>query len=103
GWKTDLVVTDEVGVARNRRFEVHANVLNLFDQRIVTNKFNNMRRTGSALNINETLFYAGQVNVQSLIDAAAFPNGSLRLDPRFLLASDYQSPLQARFGVKFLF
>ena len=86
-----------------KRFQVNANVLNLFDQRAVTNKFNNMRRTGAGLNINETAFYAGQVNVQSLIDASAFPNGSLRLDPRFLMASDYQSPLQARFGVKFLF
>ena len=41
--------------------------------------------------------------MQSLIDATAFPNGTLRLDPRFLMASDYQLPLQARFGVKFLF
>ncbi|HJZ72114.1 MAG TPA: TonB-dependent receptor [Vicinamibacterales bacterium] len=101
--QTDLYVQHDFRLPTGKRLQINANVLNLFDQRAVTNKFNNMRRTGSALNINETAFYAGQVNVQSLIDAAAFPNGSLRLDPRFLLASDYQSPLQARFGVKFLF
>jgi hypothetical protein len=101
--KTDLLLTHEFRLSNQRRVQINANVLNLFDQRIVTNKFNNMRRTGSGLNINETAFYAGQVNVQALIDAAAFPNGSLRLDPRFLMASDYESARQARFGVKFLF
>ncbi|OLC78130.1 MAG: hypothetical protein AUH72_16415 [Acidobacteria bacterium 13_1_40CM_4_65_8] len=101
--QTDVYVQHEFRLANGKRFQVNANVLNLFDQRAVTNKYNNMRRTGSGLNINETAFYAGQVNVQALIDASAFPNGSLRLDPRFLMASDYQSPRQARFGVKFLF
>jgi hypothetical protein len=101
--QTDLYIQHEWLLPGNKRFQINANVLNLFDQRAITNKFNNMRRTGAALNINETAFYAGQVNVQSLIDAAAFPATSMRLDPRFLMASDYQNPTQARFGVKFLF
>jgi hypothetical protein len=100
---TDFYVQHEFRLPNGKRFQVNANVLNLFDQRAVTNKFNNMRRTGAGLNINETTFYAGQVNVQALIDASAFPATSLRIDPRFLMASDYQSPIQARFGVKFIF
>src|SRR5262249_49532012 len=99
---TDLYVQHEWMLPGNKRVQINANVLNLFDQRAVTNTFNNMRRTGSGLNINETAFYAGQVDVQALINASAFPATSLRLDPRFLMASDYQNARQARFGVKFL-
>jgi hypothetical protein len=100
---TDFYVQHEFRLPNGKRFQVNANVLNLFDQRAVANKFNNMRRAGAGLNINETAFYAGQVNVQALIDASVFPATSLRIDPRFLMASDYQTPIQARFGVKFLF
>ncbi|PYQ70926.1 MAG: hypothetical protein DMG01_26630, partial [Acidobacteria bacterium] len=100
---TDFYVQHEFRLPNGKRFQVNATVLNLFDQRAVANKFNNMRRTGAGLNINETAFYAGQVNVQALIDASAFPATSLRIDPRFLMASDYQSPMQARFGLKFVF
>jgi len=101
--QTDLLVQHEFRLPGGKRFQLNANVLNLFNQRAVTNKFNNVRRAGTVINLNEAAFYAGQVNVQSLIDAVAFPNGAMRIDPRFLLASDYQTAPQARFGVKFLF
>src|SRR5205085_501279 len=54
--RTDLLLTHEFKLPTGRRFQINANVLNLFDQRAVTNKFNNMRRAGPALNLNETAF-----------------------------------------------
>jgi outer membrane receptor protein involved in Fe transport len=99
----DLYVQHEIRLPGGKAFQVNANVLNLFDQRIVANKFNNVRRAGTVIPIDEAAFYAGNVNIQALIDAAAFPNGAMRIDPRFLQASDFQAPLVARFGVKFTF
>ena len=99
----DLYVQYRFKLPGGKAFQVNANVLNLFDQRIVANKFNNVRRTGTTVNIDEAAFYAGNVNVQAAIDAIAFPAGGMRIDPRFLQASDFQAPLQARFGVKFMF
>jgi hypothetical protein len=101
--QSDLYVQHQFKLPGGTAFQLNANILNLFDQRTVTNKFNNVRRAGTVINIDEAAFYAGNVNVQALIDAAAFPNGAMRVDPRFLLASDFQAPLVARFGVKFLF
>ena len=82
---------------------MNATVLNLWDQRTRQDFASNIRRTGTSMNFDEKAFYAGQVNIQSLLDASAFPNGALRVDPRFLQNSSFQAPLQARFGVKFLF
>jgi len=82
---------------------VNATVLNLFDQRTILDYSNGIRRTGTFPSFSETAFYAGQVNMQSLIDAVAFPNGGLRVDPRFLMPRDFQSPLVVRFGAKFTF
>ena len=100
--RTDLYVQHEFRLSGGKRFQLSANVLNLFDQRVAVNRFNNMRRTGAGLAINETAFYAGQVNVQSLINAQV-ASGALSLDPRFLQNSAFEDPLQARFGIKFLF
>jgi hypothetical protein len=100
---TDLLVAHDVHMPGGKRAQVQINVLNLFNQRAVINRFNNMRRTGAALALNETAFYAGQVDVQALINASVFPATTLRIDPRFLQDSAYQDQIQARFGFKFLF
>jgi hypothetical protein len=100
--RTDLYVQQEFKLPGGRRFQINATVLNLFDQRTVMNRFNDMRRIGAGLSINETAFYAGQVDVQALIDSAPSTT-SFRRDPRFLMNSDFQSAIQARFGVKLLF
>jgi len=100
--RTDFYVQHDFRLPGGKRFQINANVLNLFDQRVAVNRFNNMRRTGAGLAINETAFYAGQVNVQSLIDTQA-ASGALSLDPRFLKDSAFEDPIQARFGIKFLF
>jgi outer membrane receptor protein involved in Fe transport len=97
--QTDFYVQHEIKVGGNRRLIVLANVLNLFDQRAVTDRWPNLRRTGTSLSFDENAFYAGKVNVQSLIDAGAYASP----DARFLQDFRYQDALQARFGVKFLF
>ena len=51
---------------------------------------------------DEALFYTGQQTIESLIPAA-LASGGMTQDPRFLQDNGYQSPIQARFGVKFLF
>jgi outer membrane receptor protein involved in Fe transport len=101
--QTDLYVQHEFKIPGGKRFQVNANILNLFDQRTILDRSNGIRRAGAALTLDETAFYAGQVNIQSVLDKSAFPNGALRVDPRFLQNSSFQFPLQARFGVKFLF
>ncbi len=96
---TDIVVQHDFNFGANKHFVLLANVLNLFNQGAAIDIWPNMRRTGSALNFNESAFYAGQVNIQSLIDAGGFTSP----DPRFLQPFRYQDQRQARFAVKFLF
>ena len=47
---------------------------------------------------DQAAFYAGRLNFEQL----ARQQG-VTIDPRFLKANGYQFPVQARFGVKFLF
>jgi hypothetical protein len=102
--QTDLYVQHEIKLGKSgKRFLVSATVLNLFDQRTILNYNTDIRRTGTYPIIDEAAFYAGQVNVQSLVDALAFPNGGLRVNPRFMMPSDWQAPLAVRFGAKFTF
>jgi hypothetical protein len=103
--QTDLYVQHEIKMA-NRRLQFSANVLNLFNQRAVTNKYDSVARSGAIPQglYNEAAFYAGQLNFDQLIQAAeAGAKPAMFADPRFLLPRDYQAPLLARFGVKFLF
>ncbi len=48
---------------------------------------------GAWRTLNETTFYAGQVEVQALIDRAPLTT-SFRPDPRFLMNSDFQSAVR---------
>jgi hypothetical protein len=97
--QTDLYVQHAIHVGGSRQLQFSANVLNLFNQRTSLDRWPNMRRTGTSLNFSEADYYAGKVNIQSLIDAGAFASP----DPRFLQDFRFQDQLQARFGVKFLF
>jgi hypothetical protein len=51
---------------------------------------------------NEADFYAGKLNFDTLI-ANAVANGNMTLNPQFLMANGYQSPILLRFGVKYTF
>jgi hypothetical protein len=98
--QTDLYVQHDIKLG-TRHVIFSANVLNLFDQRTAIDRFNNVIQS-SQINFDEAAFYAGQVNVQSVIDAQ-LASGLVKADPRFLKDSSFQSPLLARFGVKFTF
>ena len=97
--QTDLLVQHEFRMPGSRRLQLSLNVLNLFDQQTVTSVHTAQRRTG-ALNITEADFFAGRLDFASLI--AAQTTG-LTLDPRFLQANSWQTPIAARIGVKFVF
>lgn len=104
--ETDLYVQHAVKVGANRRLILSLNVLNLFDQRTVTNKSMTMARQGAiplaAGYYNEAQFYAGQLDFDQLI-ASSVANKFMALNPQFGMASGYQDPIAARIGVKFTF
>jgi hypothetical protein len=79
--------------------QVSFNVLNLFDQHTAVSKHSTYQRTGG-ITPNEALFYTGQQTLEQLIVSQA---ANLQADPRFLLDDAFQSPIAARFGVKFTF
>ena len=76
---------------------VQFNVINLFNQRHQINAFSTFQQF-DGITFNEAAFYRGQLNFDQLITAQAITK-----DPRFLMQNGFQTPLQARFGVKFLF
>jgi hypothetical protein len=97
--QTDFLIQHEFKLAGVRRVQVNFNVLNLFNQETAVSKGSTYQRTGG-VTPNEAAFYAGQQTLASLITSQA---ASLQADPRFLQNNAFQAPLQARFGVKFLF
>jgi hypothetical protein len=104
--QTDLFIQHEFKVGGNRRVQLSANVLNLFNQRAVINKNDSVGRSGAIPlgpgYYTEAAFYAGQLNFDQLIQKS-IASGALTPDPRFLMANAYQAPTVARFGVKFAF
>jgi hypothetical protein len=104
--QTDLYVQHEFKIGGARRVQLSANVLNLFDQRTVTNRVSTMRRTGAIPlgpgYYTEAAFYAGQLDFDQLIKKSV-ADGKMSLNPQFGMDNAYQNPLVARFGVKFMF
>ena len=99
--QTDFYVQHEFKIGGNRRVQLNATVLNLFNQRASVNTFVTYNN-GAGINFSEPDFYAGRVNFASVI-AASQASGALVADPRFLQSNGWQAPMQARFGVKFVF
>jgi hypothetical protein len=104
--QADLYVQHSFKIGGGRNVIVNANLLNLFNQRVVTNKVSTIRRSGVIPNApgyyQEAAFYAGQLNFDQLI-AKAVANGLMTLNPQFGMANAYQDPIVARFGVKLTF
>jgi len=73
------------------------NVLNLFDQDTVTNRFPTELQPGQAIRISDADFYKG-FNTQALINAQG-----LGRDPRFLMDSEFQARRSIRLGAKVSF
>ena len=103
--QADLFVAHTIRMG-GQNLELSANVLNLFNQRVVTNRISTMRRTGAIPlgpgYYTEAAFYAGQLNFDQLI-AKSVADGKMTLNPQFGMDNFYQPPIQARFNVKFRF
>jgi hypothetical protein len=104
--QTDLFVQHSFNVGGSKNIQVSMNVLNLFNQRTVTNRVSTVRRSGVIPNApgyyQEAAFYAGQLNFDQLIAKAVAAN-LMTLNPQFGMDNGYQAPIVARFGVKFTF
>jgi len=97
--QTDLLLQQEFRFAGDRRIQLSLNVLNLFNQKNPINYFATENASGTSINFDETQFYLGQTpDFQTLKAQQGVPT-----DPRFLRDSAWQVPINARFGVKFLF
>ncbi len=95
--QTDVQIQHEFRIAGDRRLQLSLNVLNLFNQDTATAKFSTYQYSGGVIP-DEAAFYAGTQTLASLITAQGVPQ-----DSRFLMDSAFQAPIQARFGVKFVF
>ena len=104
--QTDLLVQHSFRIGGARQVQVSFNVLNLFNQdtaigRFSTYQYNNGVSAGASFGanaLNEDRFYSGAQTLAGLIAA----QGVIQ-NPAFLKDNAFQAPLQARFGIKFLF
>ncbi len=99
--QTDLLVQHAFRVGGARQLQLIMNVINLFNQDTANSRFSTEHRV-NGVTPNQTLFYTGQQTLASLINTASAADPGFR-DPRFLMANGFQPPLQALFGVKFIF
>lgn len=95
--QTDLLLQHGFKMAGSREVQLSLNVINLFNQRTAVAKFSTYHKT-NGVTPDETLFYTGKQNLADLIVSQKIVK-----DPRFLMDSAFQTPLQARIGVRFLF
>ncbi|MEO6238978.1 MAG: TonB-dependent receptor [Vicinamibacterales bacterium] len=104
--QSDLFVAHSFRVGGQKSIQLSMNVLNLFDQRTVTNRVSTIRRSGVIPNApgyyQEADFYAGKLDFD-VLTAKAVAAGLMTLNPQFGMANGYQPPIVARFGVKFSF
>jgi hypothetical protein len=94
--QTDLLLQQQVPLPRNFRVLVAVNVINLFDQKTPTLYATTPYR--DAFSVPDAQFFAGFSPA-----AYAAANPSIRADPRFGLASQYQSQRAATLQFKVLF
>jgi hypothetical protein len=80
-----------------KQLQLSFNILNLFNQDTAVSKYSTYQKVNGVVP-DESLFFRGQQTLESLITS----QGVVK-DPRFLMNDGFQAPLQARFGVKFLF
>jgi outer membrane receptor protein involved in Fe transport len=93
----DLYLQHEIKLGGEKRLTVSANALNVLGFRSATNVFTTQLAPGQSIDITPAQFYEG-VDTATLITAQ-----KLRLDPRFLQASEYQQPRQIRLSARLSF
>ena len=72
-------------------------MINLFDQSASIGKWQTYQLS-NGINIDEVALYRGQLDFDQEIQRQ-----NVQQDPRFLMDDGFQTPLQARIGVKFTF
>ena len=99
--QTDLLLSHEFTPFKNevRRIRVEFNARNLFDQQRVVDKFVTLNHVldGDASVDNPLDLFKG-FNGKSLLSAQ-----EIRTDPRYGMASSFQSPREMRFAIRFMF
>lgn len=95
--QTDLLVQHSFNVGGSKEVQLSLNVLNLFNQDTSVGKYSTYHKT-NGVTPDEALFYSGRQNLADLIVSQ-----NVIKDPRFLMDNAFQTPLQARIGVRFLF
>jgi hypothetical protein len=95
--QTDLFIQQEFKIGGDRRFQAYFNLLNLFNQSNGTNFFATVLASGKTLDFSEQAFYEKQLPAFDTLAA------NILKDPRYMQTTGFQTPIQARFGVKFLF
>lgn len=97
-WLTvfDLSVQQDIPLGGRLRGQLSLNVLNLFDQTEVTDKFRAVTRIQN-IPIELEQFFAG-FDTETLINSL-----NITRDPRFLQNQYWQTPREIRFGFKVIF
>jgi outer membrane receptor for Fe3+-dicitrate len=95
--QTDFFVQHSFRMAGSRSLQLSLNILNLFNQDTAVGKFVTYQQGNNSVTPDEAAFYSGRQTLASLIPTQAVK------DPRFLMDNAFQNPIQARFGIKFLF
>jgi hypothetical protein len=94
--QTDLYAQHTFSLSGGRSFQLSFNVLNLFNQDTTTGRFQTYQQGNGSVTPDEAAFFSGRQTLASLLPTAV-------KDPRFLMDQYFQNPIQARFGIKFLF
>jgi hypothetical protein len=95
--QTDLLLSHRIRLMSSKQLQLEFNVLNLFNQGTATSRFSIYQKTNGVIP-NEDLFYTGRQTLEELIVSQ-----NVVKDPRFLMDNAFQTPIQARVGVKFIF
>lgn len=96
--QTDLLVSHEFKLAGRRALQLNFNILNLFNQETAISRFSTEQKAGEGVIVTEAAIHGGNVDLAALRTAQR-----IGTDPRFLQDNAFQAPIQARFGVKFIF
>jgi hypothetical protein len=105
--RTDLLLSQEMGVGGSKRVRLEFNVTNLFNQKTARHLYNYLNKGGiipdrgsSYIDLSATDLTKGY-NVDALIRAT--PDGARAFDPRYTQPDLFNDGTQAYFTAKFLF
>lgn len=96
--QTDVYVQHQFKLSGSRSLALSLNVLNLFNQQTATNYFQTENKSGYTLDFDQAAFYAHQLDFNVLKQQQGMVT-----DARFMMNQGWQTPINARIGVKFLF